>query len=156
MKTHKLQQKPGPPITVCGRHLDWFHVAISDEPSCKSCRGENTRNRSKHTWIGPFDEWPEGVSDGLVLPCGICGHVPEFDYTVTEKLWERVVPGGLRLGVICLPCLSFLAEGLGEKIGGDIVTVQWVGAGETVELRPRRIWAYYQSLHVPGHGTDHE
>ena len=146
MKTHKLQDKPGPRITVCGRHLDWFHVEISDDPTCKSCRGENTRNLSRVRWIDPCGEWPGGVSDGLTLPCAMCGQVPHFDYTVKDVLWEEVVPRDLRRGVICLPCLADLARTMGVRIGDYIVTIQWVGHGETVELRPRRIWSYRPSL----------
>lgn len=38
------------------------------------------------------DPWPEGITDGLTLPCGCCHQVTAFDYTIDDEIWRRVVP----------------------------------------------------------------
>lgn len=92
--------------------------------------------------VAPGDPWPEGVSDGLTLGCGICGRVPDFDYRVSDEVWDRVAPSGKRLGVICLRCLDRSAVAQGEDISGAIAEVQFTGDGKTVVLRPVRVIHY--------------
>lgn len=76
--------------------------------------------------------WPEGISDGLTLPCSDCGSEGVWlDYTVTEEAWQRVVPEKpTRLGVVCLPCYL--------KRGGkltDLVSLQIVDKDGKATLR---------------------
>lgn len=71
------------------------------------------------------DEWPGGVSDGLVLPCGACGDTLMLDYTVSDETWA-LVDSVFRLGVLCLDCL-------GEMVGRNTVVsslecIQVIGA----------------------------
>ena len=89
-----------------------------------------------------MSEWPEGISDGLTLPCGVCGDLPPFDYRVTDWAWQHVVPEALRLGVVCLPCFDMIAEGRGIDIAAAIQEVQFTGVGKTVVLRPSLIHRY--------------
>jgi hypothetical protein len=48
---------------------------------------------------------PEGISDGLSLPCHFCGRVPVVDYHVDDAFWREHVPDEARLGVVCIECL---------------------------------------------------
>lgn len=97
------------------------------------------------TFVHDPAEWPEGISDGLTLPCGMCGLVPHFDYSVTEEMWGKVVPPDLRLGVVCLPCLDRCATEEGVDVGQELLEVQFTGAGKTVVLWPTRIVYYGHS-----------
>lgn len=90
------------------------------------------------------DSWPGGVSDGLTLPCGICGSEPEVDYTVTDDFWAAWVPERHRLGVVCLPCLDALCHG--DGLAGALVRMQWTGSGHTVVLEPVQRWTYEKGL----------
>ncbi len=82
------------------------------------------------------DEWPGGISDGLILPCAYCDQAVCFDYTVTDECWDAVVPKEKRLGVVCLPCLDHLAVGRGIDISKSIVRLQFTGAGKTIVFTP--------------------
>lgn len=84
--------------------------------------------------------WPEGVSDGLSLPCADCGEVPRFDYGVTDDFWRRHVPGPERLGVVCLPCLDRRCDGVG--LAAALQEIQWTGTYHTVVLRPSGRFVY--------------
>lgn len=83
--------------------------------------------------------WPEGVSDGLTLRCGLCGVLPFIDYRVDDDFWNRLAPEECRLGVICLLCLEQLAIGSGLRIGGHICEVQFTGRHQTIVLRPTKV-----------------
>lgn len=82
--------------------------------------------------------YPPTASDGLSLPCGVCGVYPVlFDYTVTDEVLDRV-PGDLCLGVICLPCLV-------AKLGAEIVLpglerIQVATPEITADFRPVEIY----------------
>lgn len=84
--------------------------------------------------------WPEAVTDGLTLPCGDCGVVPEFDYRVADWFWDAWVEGDDRLGVICLPCLNKRSDGW--DLGEALIEVQWTGRGHTVVLTPTARYEY--------------
>jgi len=91
---------------------------------------------SKESWIG-------GVSDGLILPCSICGiENIQFDYSVNNDLWQKVVPKEYILSVVCLPCLDKLAKKAGLNIGDHIETLQFIGINETIEFIPSNIFYY--------------
>jgi len=80
---------------------------------------------------------PEGISDGLILPCAICGneHI-QFDYTVTDELWQAVVPDKARRAVVCLPCLDKLATERGIDIGANMISLQFTGQDVTIKFMP--------------------
>lgn len=85
------------------------------------------------------EDWPPAVSDGLALPCSDCGHLPRFDYHVTEAFWQKWA-GADQLNVICLPCMDKRSGG--EGLGEALQEVQWTGSGHTVVLRPERRYQY--------------
>lgn len=85
-------------------------------------------------------DWPEGISDGLTLPCADCGQVPKFDYIVEDSFWRKYVSGKERTGVVCLPCLDKRCGGVG--LGDALTEIQWTGTGHTVVLKPWTIWEY--------------
>ena len=87
-------------------------------------------------------KWPEAVSDGLTLPCGICGTIPSIDYHVEDDFWDSVVPRQLRRGVVCLDCLADLAAERGLGVAENVQQVQWIGKGETLVLNPERVYRY--------------
>lgn len=89
--------------------------------------------------------WISGVSDGLTLPCGICGRVPKFDYHVEDDFWERIVPRKYRRGVICLACLDEMANKRGEDLSKFLEFVQFTGRGKTIELLPTRVFEYREN-----------
>lgn len=86
--------------------------------------------------------WIAGVSDGLTLPCGICGKIPKWDYRVEDSFWRKVAPDEHRLGVICLECLDKLASEKGLDIAKHLIDVQFTGLGKTIELKPVKIFYY--------------
>lgn len=84
--------------------------------------------------------WPGGISDGLTLPCGVCGVVPSFDYTVTEESWKTYAPHEHRLGVVCLPCLDRLASETSGTL--KVLRIQFCGIGKTIVFMPTMIHRY--------------
>ena len=56
-------------------------------------------------YVRQEDEWPEGVSDGLTLPCALCGNHTDIDYGIDDDVWRKVVPKFCRRDVVCLKCL---------------------------------------------------
>ncbi len=92
-----------------------------------------------------MSNWPEALSDGLTLPCGKCGEIPQFDYLVDEPTWKKVAPKEHRLSVICLPCFDSLA--VAADVTHDYLkTVQFIGTGRTWILEPSQmyVWANYK------------
>jgi len=83
-----------------------------------------------------ISEWPEGISNGLCLPCGVCGEHTDYDYTVHDAFWARIVPAELQLGVVCLSCLDELALDCGDTLAGNLTKVQFTGCTGTIVLRP--------------------
>lgn len=84
---------------------------------------------------------PPSISDGLVLPCAMCGKGKiQFDYTVTDELWRDVVPVEMRLGVICLPCLDKLAKENGADLGANIISLQFTGQDITIKFLPHNVY----------------
>lgn len=95
--------------------------------------------------INSDDGWPEGISDGLTLPCAQCGIVPVVDYIVDDDFWQRVVPAYWRLGVVCLSCLSQLAATQELTVGEHLVFVQLTEIGTTCVLVPQALYKYEPS-----------
>ena len=89
-----------------------------------------------------WEKWIAGVSDGLTLPCGICGKIPKWDYRVDDDFWRKVAPHKHRLGVICLGCLDKLASEKGLDIAKYLIDVQFTGINKTIELVPSKIYYY--------------
>lgn len=86
---------------------------------------------------------PSSISDGLVLPCAVCGEENiQFDYTVTDEFWQDVVPAEMRLGVICLPCLDKLAKEKGVDLGANIISLQFTGQDMTIKFLPHSVYHY--------------
>lgn len=91
------------------------------------------------------NNWPHGISDGLVLPCAICGKENiQFDYGVTDELWNEIVPKEIKPDVICLSCLDKLAKEKGADLGSNIVGLQFTGIGMTVKFTPTDVFYYIE------------
>ena len=89
------------------------------------------------------DSWINGVSDGLVLPCSICGTKNIlFDYIVKDDLWNQIVPKSMRSAVVCLPCLDKLAKKAQLNLGEYIESIQFTGINETIEFIPSNVFMY--------------
>lgn len=88
------------------------------------------------------DGWPEAISNGLALPCSLCGQKPSFDYGVHDEIWGRIAPAEHRLSVICLPCLDSLGAEAGISVGSHLIEVQFTGRGHTTVLRPAKSYFY--------------
>jgi hypothetical protein len=88
------------------------------------------------------EEWEAGVSDGLTLPCAICGTVPAFDYSVDDDFWKKVVDDKIRRGVVCLPCLDKLANEKGMDVSTHLQEVQFTGINKTIKLNPTKIYQW--------------
>lgn len=88
------------------------------------------------------DKWPEGISDGLSLPCCVCHLSVAFDYGVDDAFWQAIVPEEYRRSVVCLSCLATLASARGLQIEKHLKFVQFVGMGETIILLPDSIYQY--------------
>lgn len=89
--------------------------------------------------------WPEGISNGLTLPCSDCGQNPRFDYHVADEFWNLWVRDRARLGVVCLPCLDKRCGGRG--LAEALEEVQWTGTNHTVVLKPSRRHTYLSHPH---------
>lgn len=88
------------------------------------------------------DEWPDGISDGLSLPCSDCGEFTNFDYTVTDEFWNQMVPDDKKRGVVCLDCLDKRAKKSGALLCQHLLRVQYTGFGETIVLKPEFGFVY--------------
>ena len=43
--------------------------------------------------------------------CKVCGCPDKFDFSVPDKVWQRIVPADYRTKVVCLDCFdSFASE----------------------------------------------
>lgn len=90
------------------------------------------------------DKWPEGISDGLTLPCGLCGRIPIFDYIVTDDLWKHAVPIQYRRGIVCLECLSGLCSS--GVLVSNLIQIQLTVSGATVVLKPESVYFYNKTV----------
>jgi len=106
----------------------------------------------KRLWI--TDEWIGGISDGLTLPCALCGHIPHFDYRVDDKFWNCIVHESIGLGVVCLSCLDKLATAAGLDVADHIEDLQFTGMGKTIVFAPEK--TYYYVLHKWGKDKQHK
>lgn len=89
--------------------------------------------------------WIDAVSDGLVLPCAICGKKNiKFDYNVTDNLWNQVVPKNIRRKVICLECFDKLAKEKGIKLSEGIQSIQFTGLNEIIEFVAHNAFYYHK------------
>lgn len=88
------------------------------------------------------DDWPEGLSDGLILPCAICYTLPMFDYIVDDDIWNKLVLKKHKRDVICLCCLDVIGHELGIDISGYLQEVQFVGMDKTIILKPEIVYKY--------------
>lgn len=96
--------------------------------------------------------WPCGVSDGLVLPCAVCGEEDiKFDYVVTDKLWDMIVPKEIRRDVVCLPCLDKLAKEKHADLGSNMESLQFTGINMTIEFLPCNIFYYNKENKMKEH-----
>jgi len=90
----------------------------------------------KETWIC-------GVSNGLTLPCSICGKTNiQFDYGVTDEFWETLVPQEFKRSVVCLQCLDKLAHEKNLDLGSNIKFLQFTGTNVTIEFLPCNVFYY--------------
>jgi len=87
-------------------------------------------------------EWPDGISDGLVLPCSDCGKKTNFDYKVTDELWNRVVPVDKKHDVICLDCFDKRVKKRGMLLFPHLLEIQYTAKGETIILKPKMDFVY--------------
>lgn len=79
-----------------------------------------------------MSSWPEGVSDGLALPCSECGVAPQFDWKCDDHLWREIVPKEVSRDVICLPCFARMAETHDADAAICLRQIQFIGPGYTV------------------------
>ena len=87
-------------------------------------------------------EWIDGIPSPLVSPCLLCGCKVNFDYTVDDSFWTRIVPLEYKLGVICLKCLDTLATIKGENVCDHILNLYWCGDNKTLKLIPHSLFLY--------------
>ena len=81
--------------------------------------------------VQTVNEWPDAVTDGLTLPCGVCDRFVAVDYRVSDDEWDRVISDEYRLGVVCFECFI--------SYGGDpstLIEAQFVGNGMTAVMAP--------------------
>lgn len=92
----------------------------------------------KTVYVKEGDKWPEAVSDGLTLPCGICEEIPATDYIIDHDMWDKVVPKEMKLGVVCLDCLV----GLDPNVIEHIKSIFVCGGGKSIHLEPDVLYDY--------------
>ncbi len=101
---------------------------------------EEYRNQIVTVYVN--DDWPEGISNGLFLPCSMCSQHTKLDYHVTDKFWLSVVPKSFRRDVICLPCLDQLAWSKQISIAEHLEFIQFTGIDKTLVLKPIQVYYY--------------
>lgn len=89
--------------------------------------------------------WEPSVSDGLNLPCSVCGVVPVFDYHIDDETWEKIAPKAHHLDVICLACLDKLASQKGINISGHLEFIDFCGKNKTIRLVPIEAYHYKEN-----------
>lgn len=87
-------------------------------------------------------KWESGISDGQVLPCGVCGIIPKYEFLVDDDFWREVVAEKDRLGVVCLPCFDELAALKGLDVSEHLIEVQFTGKEQTIILIPTKVYLY--------------
>lgn len=92
--------------------------------------------------FGIENGWPCGVSDGLILNCSICGNHTNFDYTINDNIWEKIVPAEIKQDVVCLDCLDKLLKNNGLLLSHCLEKVQYTAKGETIILVPDISFVY--------------
>ena len=112
--------------------LDLAHKVLSGPPP----------NKGTMQKIIIADKWPEAISDGLILPCQLCGTVPHLDYLVDDEFWTSVVPPSISRGVVCLSCLDRLASDSGMDVAEHLKSIQFTGIGKTIVMLPDRAYYY--------------
>ena len=84
-----------------------------------------------------------GVSDELVRSCAVCNKKIDWDFTIKDSVWKKVVPKSLRQNVICLTCLCKMAEKKEIDISQNMERVQFTGGKNfTIEFVPSNIFVY--------------
>jgi len=86
--------------------------------------------------------WLEGVSDGLTLPCSICGKHTRYDYKIKDYMWEKVVPSNIKRNVICLSCLDELFQRNKDYVGKYIECLQYTSCNHTTVFSPTSVVIY--------------
>ena len=94
------------------------------------------------TTVTEDDEWPESISDGMELPCAVCGFPTKYDYNVDGEFWRLVVPKEIQPVVVCLTCLDKLAQNMGLSIAEHIERIQYTGIGKTIVLHVSHVYYY--------------
>ena len=87
-------------------------------------------------------KWIGSVSDGLTLPCKICGNYTNFDYKVTDNIWSVIVDSKIKTNVICLSCLDRIATEKKIDISEHIENIQFTGINKTIKLLPTIVYYY--------------
>ena len=73
---------------------------------------------------------------GLIGNCVVCGEHPvPFDYSISDELWQKVVPKELSPNVICLSCFEEMGDGIPEN---DWIILYYTGKAGTVAFIPIR------------------
>jgi len=108
----------------------------------------NTTPTIHHISKRPRARWIGGVSQGIILPCRICGKGLTFDFKVNDSFWEQVVDKKDRRNVICLYCLDILSSKKGLDVAKHLIVIQYIGIGKTIELIPTKIY-YYDNKEEP-------
>ncbi|OEU66285.1 MAG: hypothetical protein BA863_10330 [Desulfovibrio sp. S3730MH75] len=80
------------------------------------------------------DTWIEALPDRLVLPCSVCGCRVDFDYTINDAFWKKVVSSKYIRDVVCLHCLDVMAVAKRENIHEHLEKIHYCGEGKTIEL----------------------
>jgi hypothetical protein len=82
-----------------------------------------------------------GVSDGLTLPCAICGKENiKIDYVVKDEIWDKIVPKEIKRDVVCIECFVKLLNDNNILLGSCIESLQYVNENETVEFIPYNVF----------------
>lgn len=68
--------------------------------------------------------------------CKVCGCRDRFNFTVSDEVWERVVPEPFRSRVVCLGCFDAFASQRGVRYASELNSiVQFVGDEASLTLQ---------------------
>ena len=55
-------------------------------------------------------KWKPSIPSPLDAPCPYCRRIPDFNYMVSDDVWNKIVPQKYRYTVVCLRCFDGLAQ----------------------------------------------
>ena len=77
------------------------------------------------------------LSDSQQQSCKVCGRKDKFDFHITNKIWEAVVPPIFQTKVVCLACFDAFAREKNIQYADAIEVLYFAGEKAVVTFSVR-------------------